>query len=582
MKRVLLRLVLTLVTAGLVVAPAVAAMNDDSDPGPAPKDPVTVTTYAADFLVVADGGLVGKETVTAQFPAGRHGIYRYWDVTDRSDPRVRLDPQDVSVTMDGRDVPLELSWEDGRRQRVARIGDPDTTLDPGQHVFTITYRIDGAVAPGTKTSSPSVLAWDVVAPGWELSMATTSSTIRLPTASERVRCTSGRDGTGPCEIAGAGTDTVVVSTGDHAPRTPVTVRIGLPVAPPDRVTVPWTVAWDGVLGRSPVLVVAAVLLGVVALLLGYWLDRRSREDEPEPPLREGPPDGLGPVQTAYVLDGAVPPTALVATVLHQAELGLVEMTRTGDGGWTIVGTGSAHEWADTDAVTRQVGEDLGVVSLGGTFRADGSAEAGEALQSTQVGIWSATSSWIDETGARRTSRAESVARACVLVALLLAVVIGFGLPATIYGLPFAAFAIGGLGLTMRGVGTRWTAVGRRLRAEAGGFRRTLSSPSDTQVTDRDTRTQQHGTIAFAVALGCTDTWMSRLGTSTGPAGLVPGSYGGDAGVGSGGDGSFGPADVSDLDSSLSSSVSAYTATQSSSGAGGGGGMGGGGGGGGSW
>jgi hypothetical protein len=580
MKRVLLRLLLTIVTAGLVVAPAVAAMNDDNDPGPAPRDPVTVTTYAADFLVVADGGLVGKETVTARFPAGRHGIYRYWDVTDRSDPRARLDPQDVSVTMDGRDVPLELSWEDGRRQRVARIGDPDTTLDPGQHVFTITYRIDGAVAPGTATSSPSVLAWDVVAPGWELSMAETSSTIRLPTASERVRCTSSRDGTAPCEIAGAGTDTVVVSTGDHAPRTPVTVRIGLPIAPPDRVTVPWTVAWDGVLGRSPVLVAAAVLLGVAALLLGYWLDRRSREEEPEAPLRDGPPEGLGPVQTAYVLDGTVPPTALVATVLHQAELGLVEMTRTDDG-WTIVGTGSEHEWAATDIVTRQVGEELGVVSLGGTFHADGSAAAGQALQSTQVGIWSATSSWIDEIGARRTSRTESVARAGVLVALLLAVVVGFGLPATIYGLPFAAFAIGGIGLTLRSVGTRRTAVGRRLRAEASGFRRTLSSPSDTRVTDRDPRTQQHGTIAFAVALGCTDTWARRFGTSTGPTGLVLGSSGSDSGVGSGGDGSFGPSDVHALDSSLSSSVSAYAATQSSSG-GGGGSAGGGGGGGGSW
>ena len=72
MKRILLRIVVLLVTVGLLIAPAVAAMKADEGTTAA-DDPVSISDYRADLLVVGDGGLVGKETVTTQFPAGRHG-----------------------------------------------------------------------------------------------------------------------------------------------------------------------------------------------------------------------------------------------------------------------------------------------------------------------------------------------------------------------------------------------------------------------------------------------------------------------------------------------------------------------------
>src|SRR5688500_7071052 len=88
-------------------------------------DPVTITNYRADLEIDEDGKLTAVETLTTQFPLLRHGIFRFWDLADPSDRYVRLVPRDIEVTMDGREVPVELLWQNQRRYRVAKIGDPD-------------------------------------------------------------------------------------------------------------------------------------------------------------------------------------------------------------------------------------------------------------------------------------------------------------------------------------------------------------------------------------------------------------------------------------------------------------------------
>ncbi len=62
------------------------------DEGPV-DDPVTVSLYEADFDLAADGRLDVTETITAEFPSGRHGIFRYWDVSDPSDPACASSPR---------------------------------------------------------------------------------------------------------------------------------------------------------------------------------------------------------------------------------------------------------------------------------------------------------------------------------------------------------------------------------------------------------------------------------------------------------------------------------------------------------
>ena len=112
-------------------------------------DPVVFSNYKADFIVNAGGRLDAVETITAEFPSGRHGLFRYWAVTTRTTPgcgRSRRSPRSCSTA---NAVPYQMLWEDGERFRVAKIGDPDEYLSYGTHVFEIRYTIDGVLDPGT-------------------------------------------------------------------------------------------------------------------------------------------------------------------------------------------------------------------------------------------------------------------------------------------------------------------------------------------------------------------------------------------------------------------------------------------------
>ena len=59
------------------------------------------SNYRADFVVSADGRLDAVETITGEFPSSRHGIFRYWDVANQNNPRVRQKPEITSVLLDG-------------------------------------------------------------------------------------------------------------------------------------------------------------------------------------------------------------------------------------------------------------------------------------------------------------------------------------------------------------------------------------------------------------------------------------------------------------------------------------------------
>ncbi|MGV0803517.1 DUF2207 domain-containing protein, partial [Mycolicibacterium elephantis] len=65
------------------------------------SDPVVISEYRANFAVTADGRLDAAETITAEFPSGRHGLFRYWDVANPNVAGVRQRPQITSILLDG-------------------------------------------------------------------------------------------------------------------------------------------------------------------------------------------------------------------------------------------------------------------------------------------------------------------------------------------------------------------------------------------------------------------------------------------------------------------------------------------------
>ena len=138
------------------------------------------------------------------FPySGKHGIFRFWDTEDRTAPDSRRIPHDIEVTMDGDDVPVEMSRQAGGQYRVARIGDADSTVEPGDHVYRISYRVDGVLEPGTN-GSRTQFYWNLIPAGWAQEITAADLTVHLPAAAEKVQCAVGGDNRG-CAVDGTGT-----------------------------------------------------------------------------------------------------------------------------------------------------------------------------------------------------------------------------------------------------------------------------------------------------------------------------------------------------------------------------------------
>jgi len=140
------------------------------------------------------------ETITAEFPDARHGLFRYWDIADPNSPRVRHTPDVTSILLDSQPASYQMLWEDGERFRVAKIGDADQYLNAGTHVYEIRYAIDGVLDPastgadktfaestGAAVTTGSVFYWNVIPPAWNNRIQRADISITLPGAVPRVR-----------------------------------------------------------------------------------------------------------------------------------------------------------------------------------------------------------------------------------------------------------------------------------------------------------------------------------------------------------------------------------------------------------
>ena len=80
-----------LIAAGLLwPLLAARAPNAGSD-----YDPVRFSKYEADFVVDSNGRLDAVETITAEFPSGRHGIFRSWSIDNAFAPHTRQQPTNI-------------------------------------------------------------------------------------------------------------------------------------------------------------------------------------------------------------------------------------------------------------------------------------------------------------------------------------------------------------------------------------------------------------------------------------------------------------------------------------------------------
>ena len=526
----------------------------------APYDPVVFNDYDVDIVVTDDGTMTAVETITADFPSGRHGLFRYWDVANPNDPNIRQRPEVTSVLLDGRPARYEMLWEDGRRFRVAKIGDPDRTLSYGAHVFEIRYTIPGVLDPGTTgagkqfaattgdpTAAPTVFFWNVIAPSWNNHIRAVDVSVELPASVTGAQCSVGSGVGVICDDLTIRGNRVELSGANLAPRTPVTVRAGVDLPTPARPTLPWSYTWDRVLGQSVAGVVGVaaltLLLAAGALL---WL-RAVTERNPGFPLQYAPPPGLGPVQVEYLRTEWVPKNGLTATLFYLAERGLITLQQVSDKHWRIRGVAQRGQWRDVDPVSAAVGRKLKVDSAGAEFEAKKTVKSGERLQKAKAEMTETVEKWALTSGLMVQRKKELWLRAAngVAFVLMICAFFNWGPPFTLWALPFAAFFVFSAASWRPGVGTRRTAAGRELWSRIGGFHRVLATDSAESRFDFAARKDLYTTyVPFAVAAGAAAMWAKKYQEVTGNVAPQPDWYSSSTTTSSGWFGSGGGADPS--------------------------------------
>ncbi|MEI8083813.1 MAG: DUF2207 domain-containing protein, partial [Actinomycetes bacterium] len=472
------------------------------------SDPVTVSSYQGNFAVAADGNMTATETLIAQFPGARHGIFRFFDTTDPNNPNIRRVPQITAVTRDGVADPVELSWQGNGSILVARIGDPDVYVTPGSHTYVIAYTVPGAISPitaGADKTFPSsagenaavapqsAFFWNVVAQGWQLPMDKVTAHVSLPSPTQRVQCVAGQlssagvGAPGPCTITGAGTTSITLASTHMPANTGMTVRAAMapppPADQPGLITTPWPVSFRVVLGDSVPAVIVVLLVSLVAFVAGLWWALRGKERPPGIPVMYSPPSDVGPAQAVYLTTLDVGTFALTATLLAMAEQKLVKLESRGDKKWLITSDATAEQWQASDPASRAVADVLAISKgVGSSFLAQRKPSAGGVLQRARGGIAPAVTKWAKSSDIVRAAPTARWRRRAWVIALAVIVLwfvatVFFSANPSMYGLPFAAFAIGGLGLAKRDPGIRRTSAGRELWSKCGGFERFLSTDS---------------------------------------------------------------------------------------------------------
>ncbi|WP_082502071.1 DUF2207 domain-containing protein [Williamsia sp. Leaf354] len=581
MRRAVLVLVGLIVALAAMFAPVVFASSDDAASG---TESATITDYQAQFDVARDGTLRATETLRVDFPLYRHGIFRFFDVVDPNNPDARLVPKDIGVTRDGRPDGLDVSTESGGRYVVAKIGDADETIT-GSHVYVITYTVPGALSAPLSGRDGAQFYWNLIPGGWQMPIERSALTVNLPAAPQDTRCAVGAASDTGCTATTTGKSLMVV-TGALEPHTPVTVQSSLDVPAPGRVSVPWSVTLDPVLGRSVWLVVVIGVLAVVAGIAAWLIVRTTHESSPAFPLMYGPPEGIGPAQGAYLLTETVTDDHFAATMLQLGEAGVATLEKDGTT-WRI--SGKDGNWDALDTVTRQAASTLGIAP-GQTFVADpDDAEGGKSLRESRRAFDGSVSGWARTAGLMERAGLGGAGRVLLVVGVIAAAVFYFINPfdRSMFGLPFAVFAVVAVPVLAPGAMTFRTKRGRDVWSQLGGFRRVLGTPSSEARFDFSGRHELYTKyIPWAVAFDVADEWAEKYRVANRQEPPTPGylntGHGLGVGYGLGSMSSF----SSDFTSSVASSISSYEATQQSSSSSGGGGFsgggGGGGGGGGSW
>lgn len=302
----------------LCLAPAVAAVSLET---PA----YTITDYAVQAVVHADGTVTHSETIAVDFSEPGHGIVRSVPVSVRLPKEIGGETREMAYRAQVTEVQAsetaDLSTDNGLC--LIRLGDEDRTIT-GPHTYTLQYRYD---LGDDRVPDYDELFYGVLGTGWNTSVAHFSYAVSfekpLPDPAA-LTVYSGSFGATENDagitLAWNGNTVSGESTRPLAAGEGVSLYARLPEG-----------FWVGT--RQPLtwpawaFCLAAAAVALVTILKAVFSFRRLPEAGPQ----TAPPDGISSAEVGYIIDGSADDSDLLSLILWFADQGYLSITGSEEG-----------------------------------------------------------------------------------------------------------------------------------------------------------------------------------------------------------------------------------------------------------
>jgi uncharacterized protein (TIGR04222 family) len=509
-------------------------------PGPAHGSAFeSIHRYDVSIRIEPSGSLLVTETIDYDFGSTpKHGIYRdlpervrYDDTFDRVYP-IHI----LRVAATGASAEQSVEHQDGTLQ--LRIGDPDRTVT-GEHVYTIIYRVDGAL---NGFRDHDELYWNAIGADWSVPIESAAVHVRGPAPVTRVACFEGPAGSSlPCDRARVERGSASFVQGAMPPYEALTVVVALPpgsvasTAPilEERWSLARAFAITPVTAGGSFALLAAILIG-----LGLLMWRRGRDlryqgspvdqvmgssggpvqrvppfEGGEAPAEFAPPADLRPGQIGTLLDeraGTLDVTATIVDLAVRRYLVIEEIPKDGWFGkpdWKLTRTDQAstdllpYERELLDALFAG-GDEVELSSLRRTFH--------EHLVKVESSLYVDASNhgWFVGRPDRIRTRWIVIGWVLLLASAVVAFVLIRWSKVALLGLPLV------LGSILLLIGARWmprrTAKGTALTRRVLGFRHVIETAEGNLSRWAEQANVFTKFLPYAIVFGCTDKWAKAF------------------------------------------------------------------------
>ena len=500
----------------------------------------SIKRYDVQIQIQPSGSMLVTETIDYDFGSvPKHGIFRdiperlhYDDTYDRI---YRIDV--VSVKAVGAPADYEVEHEGGGILHI-RIGDPDVTVS-GEHVYTIVYRVDGAL---NGFPDHDELYWNAIGANWNVQIDQASARVTGPAPVTKVACFTGPVGsTLGCAKAVVKSGAAVFGQPIMPPYNALSIVVALPQGSVASTAPILEERWslDRAFRRTPLTVGGSIgLLALVVVGFGLLIWRRGRDrryrgsqvdqlmgspggeeqavplfEKGEAPVEFAPPEDLRPGQVGTLIDERANTLDVTATIIDLAVrkyLVIEEIEKQGWFGkpdWKLTRTDTTAD--DLLAYERKLlgalfatGNEVLMSGLKTKFHQQ-LVEVEDALYADAV-----QRKWFLARPDTVRERWVALGAAALVVSLGLAFVLVRWTKLGLFAIPLL------VGALLILVGARWmprrTAKGTAITRRVKGFRRVI----ETAETHMSRWAEQENVftryLPFAIVFGCTDKWAKAF------------------------------------------------------------------------